>query len=249
MLDFLKSLPNLSNLFFIWVLLYLWLRFKTNRFRQIVLITGAISLLICTTSYFPKLLVSAIEKEYSVLDPGTLDQNETYFIHVLGNGYNLNSDLPALTQLNRNTLGRLNEGIRVFHLLDKSVLVTSGYSKYGLESQASVVRKAAIELGVSTQDIRMLETPSTTLTEAQAFKSKFGTSARVIVATDALHMPRAIKIYRDLGYDPIAAPSNFEVHFGPNDNNGLTWPRYDSFKLSNNYFITQLKQLYYEIFS
>jgi len=41
----------------------------------------------CTTSYFPKLLVANIEKEYSVLDPRALDQNETYFIHVLGGGY------------------------------------------------------------------------------------------------------------------------------------------------------------------
>ena len=248
MMEFLKSLPTLSNLFFIWVLLYLWLRFKTYKFQRFVLITGSICLLICTTSYVPKLLVTTIEKHYSVLDPQALDQDKTYFIHVLGAGYNLNSDLPALTQLGSTSLSRLSEGIRVFRLLDKSILVTSAYSKYGLESQASVTRKAAIELGVSSQHIRMLENPSTTLEEAQAFKSRFGTSAQVIIATDAMHMSRAMDIYRDLGYEPIAAPTNFQVHFGPKAYNGLSMPSYQSFRLSNRIFRTVLKQGYYLAF-
>jgi len=194
------------------------------------------------------LLVTNIENHYSVLDPKALDQNKTYFIHVLGAGYNLNSDLPALTQLGFTSLSRLNEGIRVFRLLDKPVLVTSSYSKYGLESQASVTRKAAIELGVSPQHIRMLENPSTTLEEAQAFKSRFGTSAQVIIATDAMHMSRAMDIYRDLGYEPIAAPTNFQVHFGPKAYNGLSMPSYQSFRLSNRIFRTVLKQGYYLAF-
>jgi uncharacterized SAM-binding protein YcdF (DUF218 family) len=248
MIEFLKSLPTLNNLFFIWMLLYLWLRFKSLKCQKTVLIAGAIGLLICTTSYIPNLLVTNIENKYSVLDPKALDPNETYFIHVLGAGYNLNPNLPSLTQLNASTLSRLNEGIRVFLLLDKTILVTSGYSKYGLESQASVARKAAIELGVSPQYIRMLETPSTTLEEAQAFKSNFGTSAQIIIATSAMHMPRAMQTYRHLGYEPIAAPTNFEVHSGTKAYNGMAWPNYDSFKLINHYFTTQLKQLYYEIF-
>lgn len=248
MMEFIKSLPTLSNLFFIWVLLYLWLRFKTHKFQRFVLITGSICLLICTTSYVPKLLVTTIEKHYSVLNPQALDQNETYFIHVLGAGYNLNSDLPALTQLESTSLSRLNEGVRIFRLLAKPILVTSAYSKYSLESQASVTRKAAIELGVSPQHIRMLENPSTTLEEAQAFKSRFGTSAQVIIATDAMHMSRAMDIYRDLGYDPIAAPTNFQVHFGPKSYNGLSMPNYQSFQMSNKIFRTVLKQGYYLAF-
>ena len=248
MMEFIKSLPTLSNLFFIWVLLYLWLRFRTFKFQRLVLITGSICLLICITSYVPKLIVTTIEKHYSVLDPQALDQDKTYFIHVLGAGYNLNPDLPALTQLGSTSLSRLSEGIRVFRLLDKPVLVTSAYSKYGLESQASVTRKAAIELGVSPQHIRMLENPSTTLEEAQAFKSRFGTSAQVIIATDAMHMSRAMDIYRDLGYQPIAAPTNFQVHFGPKAYNGLSMPSYQSFQLSNRIFRTVLKQGYYLAF-
>ncbi|MFN2262606.1 MAG: YdcF family protein, partial [Psychroflexus sp.] len=174
-----------------------------------------------------------------------LNPNETYHIHVLGAGYNLDPNLPALTQLENSTLTRLNEGIRIFRQLPNSILVTSAYSKYDLESQASVARKAAIELGVSPERIRMLETPSTTLEEAEAFQSKFGASTQVIIATDAMHMPRAMQIYRDLGYQPIAAPTNFKVHFGPKASNGLAWPNYHSFKLSNRVFRAQLKQLYY----
>ncbi len=249
MIEFLKSLPTLGNLFFLWLLLYFFLRFKKHRYRNFVLISGLLALLICTTSYLPKLAVTHIEKQYAVLAPSKLNPNKTYYIHVLGAGYNLDPDLPALTQLENSTLARLNEGIRVFWQLKEPVLVTSAYSKYNLESQASVARKAAIELGVPAERIRMLETPSTTLEEAKAFKSKFGADAQVIIATDAMHMPRAMQIYRDLGFEPIAAPTNFQVHFGPKASNGLTWPNYHSFKLSNRYFRAQLKQLYYWMLS
>jgi uncharacterized SAM-binding protein YcdF (DUF218 family) len=183
-----------------------------------------------------------------VLYPQALDQNETYFIHVLGAGYNLNPNLPALTQLESTSLSRLNEGIRIFRLLEKAILVTSAYSKYGLESQASVTRKAAVELGVSPQHIRMLESPSTTFEEAQAFKARFGISAQVIIATDAMHMLRAMDIYRDLGYEPIAAPTNFQVHFGLKSYNGLSVPNYQSFQMSDKVFRTVLKRGYYWLF-
>ena len=60
-------------------------------------------------------------------------------------------------------------------------MVTSGYSSLELQSQASVAKKAAIELGVPEDQIRMLESPSTTFEEAQAFKDTFGINKEVII--------------------------------------------------------------------
>jgi uncharacterized SAM-binding protein YcdF (DUF218 family) len=83
----------------------------------------------------------------------------------------------------------------------------------------------------------MLETPSTTLEEVQAFKDKFGLSVTVIIATDATHMPRAMKIYRAAGYEPIAAPTNFRVKFGPNSYHGVTLPSIRSMQIMENWII------------
>ena len=54
-------------------------------------------------------------------------------------------------------------------------------------------------MGVKEQNIQMLETPTSTLEEALAFKDKFGTSGNLILVTSALHMPRAVEIFSDQG--------------------------------------------------
>ena len=60
-----------------------------------------------------------------------------------------------------------------------------------------------MELGVPADKIQMLETPTTTLEEVQAFKDKFGKNKNVIVATDAAHMPRAMQMYKAAGYNRL----------------------------------------------
>ena len=117
--------------------------------------------------------------------------------------------LPAQAQLSYATLGRLSEAIRIFNKLDNSVLVVSGNVASGDQSMAIVVKKAAISLGVDESRIEMLEDPSTTMEEARAFTSRYGTSSSVIIVTDALHMPRAIKFFEESGVIAHPAPTNY----------------------------------------
>ena len=81
-----------------------------------------------------------LEDQYEVIDLEKLDTSKPYYIHVLGAGYDLDKRLQATSQLDLKTLGRLTEGIRVFRKLPNALLVTSGNSAVGLESQASVAR-------------------------------------------------------------------------------------------------------------
>lgn len=197
--------------------------------------------LVCTTNVLPNYLVKHYESKVRVCNPKLLDTAPTYYLHVLGAGYNLDPRLPATSQLNQTTLARLVEGIRIARQLPHYKIVTSAYSSLGLEPQASVAKRAAIDLGIPSQNIEMLTTPSNTAEEVAAFVSQFGTHQKVIVVSDALHLPRALMLYKKAGINAIAVPSNFKVKQGPHEYNGLAFPSLSSLNLMNEYLREQLK--------
>jgi uncharacterized SAM-binding protein YcdF (DUF218 family) len=57
-----------------------------------------------------------------------------------------------------------------------------------------------------------LYTPNTTKEEAAAMAALPGTNVKLIVVTDAMHMPRAIKFFTTEGFAPIAAPTNYKIN-------------------------------------
>ena len=248
MLDFLKSNFNLSTIFSLWAIFCLmsyWYH-KRSLFKWSAII-GLLIFLLCSTSYMPEKLVENLEANYKTINYKQLDTAKMYGIHVLGAGYTPDPNLSATAQLDLRTLGRLIEGIQIFVQLPKSRLITSGYAHKNPESQASVARRAAIELGVPKDHIEMLETPSTTWEEVLAFKDKFGDSLIPIVVTDAIHMPRAIKMYKAAGYEAIAAPTNFKVKHGPRSYFGFSLPNVHSIKLMDSWLHEVLGEWKWEV--
>ena len=196
------------------VLLY---KFRRRRAGAAFAVLAFLFFILCTTRYLPGYLFSRIESKYA---PFNLEKHEIQhsrvYIHVLGGGYTSDLRLPPQAQLSQSGLGRLSEGLRLYHLLDSSVLVVSGNIASGEEPLASVARRAAMSLGVKQSRIEMLEDPSTTLEEAQAFAKKFGTNFPVIVVTDAVHMPRAIRFFQQQGLDALPAPTNYYIKVDDN---------------------------------
>lgn len=192
-------------------------------------------------------MVASIEKAYTPVVLEDLDRTETYYIHVLGSGASDDPRLPASLNLSRVSLTRLAEGIRIYNHLDQAILVTSAASKKGLRNQAELSKEAAIALGVSASDIKTLPTPTTTLEEAKAFKQKFGTDKTIVLVTCAMHMPRAVTIFRDQGLTVIPAPSGYLFRDDAGGNNGFTLPSIKSLELMNAYQVTVLKDWYYAL--
>jgi len=199
--------------------------------------------LLCATHALPAFLIKRYEAPIKVCQPHSLDTTQTYFIHVLGAGYALDPRLPATSQLSQVTLSRLVEGIRLARQLPYYTLVTSAHSSLGLESQASVAKRAAIDLGIPAQKIGMLTTPSNTSEEVLAFVNKFGTHKKVIVVSDAMHLPRALMLYKKHGITAIPAPSGYKISLGPNTSPSLQFPSIASCNLMNEYLREQLKYL------
>lgn len=248
MLDVLKELPNIMLYFIIWALIGYGLKKNKHKLATFFIAFGIVLFLVCSTSYVPKRLIASIEKAYDPIDLNLLDRSEVYYIHVLGSGASNAINLPAPMNLNSATLSRLVEGIRIHTYLDHAIIVTSAASKKGLISQAEMSKASAVLLGVKEGDINMLVTPTTTLEEAMAFKSEFGTDKNLIVVTSALHMPRAVEIFKDQGLKVIPAPSNYFYIDDGYRYNGFTLPSLGSLELMNSYHITVLKEWYYKIF-
>jgi uncharacterized SAM-binding protein YcdF (DUF218 family) len=101
--------------------------------------------------------------------------------------------------------------IRLHRLLPGSRMVFSGISRDHKYSHATVLRKSAISMGVEEKEISLLPNSVNTQEEALDFTKKFGTRNTLILVTDAIHMPRAMYLFRKAGQSPIPAPTNHMV--------------------------------------
>lgn len=202
--DFFLHPMNMCWIFLIFA--FLWRNTKPKRAR-IILYFSVFWLLITGTKFIPDLLVYGLEKQYSILIPDSTLINTP--VMVLGGGSVYDVSISPQDRLSPNSLARLNEGIRLYHVLDQSMMVFSGYSSKKGVTQAAITRDAAVSLGIPKDKISILEQPSTTEEEALAYKKYFGKKhPDLILVTSDIHMPRAMYLFRKVGLNPVAAPSD-----------------------------------------
>lgn len=208
----LKGQFNSLNFFFILITIaFLLLQVKRKKAAKFVFIFAFIFFSTTSTAYLPRHLITNMESKYVPFVGEPFPHRDTVFIQSLGGGYTADPRLEPTSQLSSVSLGRLAEAIRIARMFDKSILVVSGNIASGEESMASVSRKAAIQLGWEERRIVALETPATTQQEAIAFTDRFGKKVNLILVTDAIHMPRAMKFFREQGITPFPAPTNYLI--------------------------------------
>jgi len=168
--------------------------------------------LIASTPALPTILINSLEDRYEPVFVEQLPDPELeYHIIVLGSGHGFDDRLPANSLLSLGALGRLSEGIRLYHQLPNSTLILSGYSASGRTTQAEMLQNAAIVLGVDEGRTLLQTEPSNTFEEAQIYASRFGRETPVIVVTSASHMPRAMMVFNRFEISPIASPANYRL--------------------------------------
>jgi uncharacterized SAM-binding protein YcdF (DUF218 family) len=208
------------SVFCILILVAVFLRLrKKKKSLQYLMVISACWFLIISTPFLPNLLASYLENQFEVISPKMLnDLDQPVNILVLGGGHTSDDRLPANNQLSEVALARLAEGIRLHRQIPNSSLITSGFAGQEGISQAEVLAKAAVLLGIDEKNIRTQTLPENTWMEATEYKRLFGASARLIIITSALHMPRAMKLFHKAGIRPIAAPTNHLVKKGKHRN-------------------------------
>ena len=197
--------------------LFLYRKERFYWLKKIVFIT--ISFFLITATYpIPDLLLKPLEKAYPVLrEPTDILDPDAVDILVLGSGHTRDLRLPPLDQLSYTSLNRVGEGIRLHKMFPNSALIFSGYGKDSPISQAEVTAVAATSLGVEKGRIRKQSLPSNTKEEILTYRDSSPNSAHLILVTSAYHMPRAMLICRELGLDPIPAPTDFQVMHDPEE--------------------------------
>lgn len=219
-----ESFYILNLLLLLLILALLAYRYQKKALSKKLLCTAVIIFLLCATPFLPKFLAGQLEKQFRPFDTLAIKQQPgKVYIHLLGSGFTDDERLPATGQLGIVAQCRLIEAIRIYRQLNNSVLVCSaGGASNGSVTQAAVARRAAILLGADSSRIITLDTASTTKEEAIALSKAVGPDATVIIVTDAIHMPRAYKLFSAQGFHPVAAPANFKV-VKSRHNPSFTW--------------------------
>jgi uncharacterized SAM-binding protein YcdF (DUF218 family) len=162
-----------------------------------------------STSFLPNYLIGQLESTYPICEPGQITtSDEPIPIIVLGAGYGYNEELPPLNRLSITTLGRLAEAVRIYNSLPHARVAGSAGQVSQPISQAQAIAEGALALGVPSSDTLQLRGALNTWEEAGKFATRFGKGSRVVIATDAIHMPRAMMLFKARGLQPIAAPTN-----------------------------------------
>ena len=165
---------------------------------------------IAAFSYGPisDMILKPLENRYPALieTPVGID-----YVLVLGNGHKSDKCLPITTELDPTAVIRLNEGIRHYNRLGDAKLVLSGYAGLFDENcHAQMQKKLALALGVDADDIITFDTTQDTQQEAEAMYRLVGKKPFILV-TSASHMPRAYAIFKKLGMNPVAAPTDYHA--------------------------------------
>ena len=154
---------------------------------------------------FANLLLYPLEHRYKALL--AVPQDAAY-IYVLGYGHHTDTSLPITSQVDKEAVVRLAEGIRLYHALHgKAKLILSGYSGlYDPNTHAIMQQKLAHALGIPKKTIILVPKATDTEEEAQAAK-RITEFKPVILVTSAYHMPRAVMWFEHLGLYPYLAPT------------------------------------------
>jgi uncharacterized SAM-binding protein YcdF (DUF218 family) len=233
--DFFLAQANIISIV-VWIILLslVLYRFKKRKAATGFIILAAGLFYIFSTAWLPRYLAYRLETQYAPLKTlPAFDSNQKVYIHLLGSGYQTDERLPSTAKLCLVAQGRFTEAMRLYRQISNSVLVCSADGPAGMPTQAMIAKEAAIEMGADSSRIITLNTPGTTKEEAEDLAKAVGTKATVIVVTDAIHIPRAMRFFKEVGFSPIAAPANFKALNGSLGVPFKWWPSEENIYITN----------------
>lgn len=189
-------------LLLLWAVLFM-LRRKTRWLG--FLLTVSATLLLFVTSYPPLVakFTGPLEQQYASYQAAEIP---AAYIAVLGSGHVVADSQSITSELNPTGIVRLTEGIRIYRLNPGSKLIFTGYKGREAVSYTDKLKELALALGVPDSDILAYSGPKDTAEEAQLIAENFADRPLVLV-TSASHMPRAMSLFRQVGLNPVPAPT------------------------------------------
>ena len=186
-----------------------WLAKRFRVAGNTLIITSIALLMILSTSAGSRLLVVPLEhRSLPVPNPRMVDAQ---VIVILGGGRSFAAPEDGdRDQPGAQTLARLRHGARLHRLTGLPVLVSGGAPDRGGESEAAVMSRALRE--DFQTPVRWLEDTSENTAQNAARAATLLREAgidRVLLVTDAIHMPRAMQIFSKTGLVIMPAATDF----------------------------------------
>jgi uncharacterized SAM-binding protein YcdF (DUF218 family) len=120
------------------------------------------------------------------------------------------TDVKYIVFLGGDRQNRGWEVLRLYHNIQDCKIITSGYAGRGKIAGAIKTANLLQSVGIPKDDILVYPKPQDTKQEALNIK-KILQNKPFILVTSAYHMPRAMMIFRSIGLDPIAAPTDYKI--------------------------------------
>jgi len=170
-----------------------------------MMILGLVLFLVFSSEPISRGLLLPLESRYEPIRDFSELQHVRWVL-VLGSGASDIADHPATIRLSGVAGLRLIEGLRVYRALPDSTLILSGGSVFGNAPSATVMSRAAVDMGADPERLRIHPNPRNTHEEARLIYEAIGDEPFILV-TSASHMPRAMALARKAGTNPIPAPT------------------------------------------
>jgi uncharacterized SAM-binding protein YcdF (DUF218 family) len=195
---FLCIIISLIGVFLLWFT-------KRQKTGKLLVSTSIAILLIFSYSTVSNKMISFLEYQYTPLYNAP---SSVKWIVVLGGGHISDPKMPISSQISRESLVRLTEAIRLHREIPQSKLVLCGGKVFDKTPEAQLMYNTAIIMNVSPYNM-IMESKSRDTEEQAKLIGTIVKKNRFILVTSALHMPRAIKLFRIAGLTPIPAPTDY----------------------------------------
>jgi len=119
-------------------------------------------------------------------------------------------DIKYIVFLGGDQQNRGWEVLRLHNILPNSTIITSGYAGRGDIPEAIKTAKILENIGINKNNIIIHPKPKDTKQEALKIKEILK-DEKFILVTSAYHMPRAMILFKSVGLDPIAAPTDYLI--------------------------------------
>lgn len=176
---------------------------------RILITLSLVGLLFFSSPYVTKSFLNNLEYKYFPIS--TTDIRKINAIVLLSGGAERKINLPISAQVQRSSVVRLCEAVRLLHLNPKAKLIISGGGQFKNRTylaRSSIIADLAVSLGVPPDKI-VCETESKNTYENALFVKKFVGENPFALVTSSLHMPRSMAVFQALGMKPIPAPTDY----------------------------------------
>jgi uncharacterized SAM-binding protein YcdF (DUF218 family) len=187
------------------------LRHSRRRAGAWLIAAGGSIAFLASTSMVGDALLIPLARQYPVFQPSQAPGVRD--IVVLGSSYAPNDRIPITGALDSDGLARIVEGVRLARSRPDSRLLVSGGAPPGFVPSALGYAHLAADLGIERSAVVIMDRALDTSQEAREVAALLGHTPFILV-TSAYHMPRAMRLMRRAGANPVPAPTG-QILYAP----------------------------------